>query len=404
MNNKKVFYNVISIVMLLITITILAVVDKSNNVRLSLIIQIIMMAYILKITWGCVLYVREQYKKHKYSYAIVMNLGLMIFLVMNFFRHINLLITGTGITNINDIYLSTLNSFSFFSLLILPLIAILAIYSVFTNFFLIYKEGFKFHNLIGIMFGIVLVLSAMGSQYIYIISKNIEIVKSHIYIKKFIDIGINSILCYFYCLTLATLYCNIMASIHKPKLDKDFMIILGSKIRSDGTLTPILKGRVDKAIEFSKHQEEVENKELTFIPSGGQGSDEVTSEAEAMKNYLVEQGVNPTNIIIENQSKNTIQNMVNSKKIIDENKKDGKVAFATTNYHVFRSGVIANSHGIDCEGIGSHTKWYFYANAMIREFIANLFVQKKEHLALISIINISLLALVLIGYKYNLLQ
>lgn len=404
MNNKKVFYNVISIVMLLITITILAVVDKSNNVRLSSIIQIIMMAYILKITWGCVLYVREQYKKHKYSYAIVMNLGLMIFLVMNFFRHINLLITGIGITNINDIYLSTLNSFSFFSLLILPLIAILAIYSVFTNFFLIYKEGFKFHNLIGIMFGIVLVLSAMGSQYIYIISKNIEIVKSHIYIKKFIDIGINSILCYFYCLTLATLYCNIMASIHKPKLDKDFMIILGSKIRSDGTLTPILKGRVDKAIEFSKLQEEVENKELTFIPSGGQGSDEVTSEAEAMKNYLVEQGVNPTNIIIENQSKNTIQNMVNSKKIIDENKKDGKVAFATTNYHVFRSGVIANSHGIDCEGIGSHTKWYFYANAMIREFIANLFVQKKEHLALISIINISLLALVLIGYKYNLLQ
>ena len=78
MNNKKVFYNVISIVMLLITITILAVVDKSNNVRLSSIIQIIMMAYILKITWGCVLYVREQYKKHKYSYAIVMNLGLMI--------------------------------------------------------------------------------------------------------------------------------------------------------------------------------------------------------------------------------------------------------------------------------------------------------------------------------------
>ena len=73
-------------------------------------------------------------------------------------------------------------------------------------------------------------------------------------------------------------------------------------------------------------------------------------------------------------------------------------------HHVFRSGVIANSHGIDCEGIGSHTKWYFYANAMIREFIANLFVQKKEHLALISIINISLLALVLIGYKYNLLQ
>ena len=403
MNNKKELYSIVSIILFLLTITILAVVDKSNNVKLSLIIQIIMMVYILKISWGCVLYIKKQYRMHKYSYAIVMNVGVLIFLIINFFRHLNLLISGIGKSSINDIYSLTLDSFSSFAMVVLPLIIIIAIYSVFTNIFLIRKEGVKFHNLIGIMFGVCILLTTAGSQYLYIVIKNIEIVQSHIYIKRFVDIGINSVLCYFYCLTLATLYCNIMASIHIPKFDKDYMIILGSKIRSDGTLTPILRGRVDRAIEFSKMQKEANNKEITFIPSGGKGKDELFTEAEAMKNYLTEQGISENKIIIENKSKNTIKNISNSKKLIDKNK-GGNIAFATTNYHVFRSGVIANNQGIDCEGIGSKTKWYFYANAMLREFIANLVMQKKEHLALISFINISLFVLIIIGYHYNLLQ
>lgn len=241
------------------------------------------------------------------------------------------------------------------------------------------------------------------SQNIYLVVKNIELINSQLYIKKFIDIGLNSILCYFYCLTLATLYCNIMAAKHKPRFDKDFIIVLGAKVRDDGTLTPILKARVDKAIEFAKQQKENTNRNIIFVPSGGQGKDEVISEAEAMKNYLVENGVSPDNIIVENKSTNTLQNMRFSKQKIDENNKDGKIIFSTTNYHVFRSGIIANNEGIDCEGIGSKTKWYFYTNAVIREFAANLFVQRKQHLFLITSINIVLFILIFIGYKYNLI-
>ena len=122
-----------------------------------------------------------------------------------------------------------------------------------------------------------------------------------------------------------------------------------------------------------------------------------------MKNYLLKNGINQENIIIEDKSTNTLQNMRFSKQKIDETNKNGKIIFSTTNYHVFRSGVIANNEGIDCEGIGSKTKWYFYTNALIREFIANLFTQKKQHIILITSINITLLFLVFIGYKYNLI-
>ena len=396
-------YGIVSVALFVICIVVLSIIDKTNNIKLSLAIQILLIAYLSKVTWGCLLYIKEQYKKQKYSYSIIMNLGLVIFLIINILRQINLLITNSNSTSINNLYNNTLDSFSYFAFLILPLIILLALYSIITNIVLIYKEGFKFQNILGIIFGLGIAIGAFASQFIFEIIKNINLINSNLYIKKFIDIGLNSVLCYFYCLTLATLYCNIMAAKHKPNFDKDYVIILGSKIRKDGTLTPILQARVDKAIEFAKEQKEKSNKRIVFVPSGGKGEDEIISEAEAMKNYLIEKGISLEDIIVEDKSKNTYQNLKFSKQKIDEDNKDGKIIFSTTNYHVFRSGVIANNEGIDCEGMGSKTKWYFYTNALIREFIANLFNQRKQHFALITSINITLFVLVIIGYKYSLL-
>ena len=400
---KKRIYRIVSVALFLISIVALSIIDKTNNIKLSLVVQTLLIVYLSKITWGCIIFVKEQYIKQKYSYSIIMNLGLIIFLVINILRQINLLIVDWNLTSINDIYINTLNSFSYFAVFILPLIVIIAFYSIFTNVILIIKERLNFQNLLGILFGIFIILGALTSQYIFKIIRHIELLNSQIYIKKFIDIGLNSVLCYFYCLTLATLYANIMAAKHKPHLDKDFVIVLGCKVRNDGTLTPILKARVDKAIEFAKEQKEKANKNIIFIPSGGKGQDELISEAEAMKKYLIEKGIRKEDIIIENKSINTLQNMRFSKNIIDEINKNGKIIFSTTNYHVFRSGVIANNEGIDCEGIGSKTKWYFYTNALIREFAANLFSQRKKHIVLISIINITIFILVITGYKFNLI-
>lgn len=66
---------------------------------------------------------------------------------------------------------------------------------------------------------------------------------------------------------------------------------------------------------------------------------------------------------------------------------DAKIAFSTTNYHVFRSGMFANMAQMHAEGIGSRTKWYFWPNALVREFIGLLTYQKKKQ----SIIIISLI-------------
>lgn len=400
MKKRLTIYMILTIVLIIISIEILHYTNLSDNVALSKSIQIILILFLIRVSIGCSFYIKKQYEEKKYSYGIIMNLGLLIFININILRQINLLIENWNILNIENVYNNTLKSFSYFAMFILPCIIVLSLYSIITNFILIKKEGFNPKRMLGVILGFLSLIGIFGSQIIYFVISKLLVGTEMQFIKYSLDICINGTLSYLYTLIIATLYCNIKAAKHMPKYDKDFIIILGSKIKSDGTLTPLLKGRVDKAIDFGNRQYEVTKKKIIYIPSGGKGKDEKIAEAEAIKNYLLERGIKKNQIIIENKSTNTIENMKFSKEKIDNINKDAKISFSTTNYHVFRSGVIANEQGIDCEGIGSKTKWYFYTNALIREFIANLVQERKKHIALIILINISLLILIAIG-KYN---
>ena len=172
-----------------------------------------------------------------------------------------------------------------------------------------------------------------------------------------------------------------------------------SKIKDDGTLPPLLKGRVDKAISFRKEQLEKGGKDLVFIPSGGKGKDEVISEGDAIAKYLLKQGIEKENIIVENKSKNTYENIKNSYKLINDKK--AKVGFSTTNYHVLRAGLIATEQGLIIEGIGSNTKSYFWINAFIREFIGTIYTERKKHIITFIIIVVIIIGMILLTYMGN---
>ena len=400
--DRKKFYGLITLLFVIISIVILTIVDKTNNINLSIAIQIIIILYLIRISYGCILYIKNNYKKWKYSYKLIMNLGLFLFLVINIIRQVILLFTEFNSTSISDIYINTLESFHFFAYITMPFILIISIFGAITNIILIKKEGFRSRNLLGVVFCILAIIAVFSGQIVYYIFEQVDFTTHQKYIKYFIDICLNATISYFYCNVLATLYCNYMAGRHEPEYNKDYVIILGCKIKKDGTLTPLLKARVDRALAFAKLQKEKTNKDIIYIPRGGKGNDEIKSEAEAISDYLIKCGVKKENIIIENKSCNTKENMRFSKRKILE-KGDGNIIFSTTNYHVFRSGVIANFEGIDCEGIGSKTKWYFYTNALIREFIANLFEQKWQHLFILITTYLTILNLMLIGYYNNLL-
>ena len=207
------------------------------------------------------------------------------------------------------------------------------------------------------------------------------------------------IVAYLECVLIGTIIIGLKSVRKKIEYNKDYIIILGCQIKKDGSLTPLLKGRVDSAIEFRKEQIKKKGKDLIFIPSGGKGVDEIISEGDAMKNYLIEKGINKKNIIVENKSKNTYENIKNSYQLIK--KKAAKIAFSTTNYHVLRAGLIATEQGIKIEGIGSKTKAYFWINAFIREYIGTLYNEKKKHIIIFIIIIIYIILLLIFLYISN---
>ena len=164
----------------------------------------------------------------------------------------------------------------------------------------------------------------------------------------------------------------------------DDVLILGCKVGDDGKPLPLLQSRIDAAIRFAQWQEEQTGEAPVFVPSGGQGTDETISEAGCMRNYLLEQGIPESRILVEDKSVNTFENMRFSLAKIQETDESPKIAFATTNYHVLRSGIIALNAGIRAQGIGARTKWYFWPNAFIREFIGLLVSKWKQHVLLLT--------------------
>lgn len=138
----------------------------------------------------------------------------------------------------------------------------------------------------------------------------------------------------------------------RPK-KSDCIIILGCQVR-DTTLSQFLKARLDKGIElynvgFAKY----------IIVSGGQGPGENISEAEAMKTYLLSNGINEKDILMEEKSSNTMENLQYSKNIMIEMKLDTAIV-VSNKYHLKRASIMAKRVGLNASYSGVFVSKYFF--------------------------------------------
>ena len=326
---------------------------------------------------------RRNIKEELYSYGNVKLLGLIIFMtiptLINVFFFVYDLALGHH-QSFNNLILEIKDDVFVFIILVFPIAGILTILMTISNIILLKKEGTKWTNMLGTILGGFLCLATLVATLLGMIMSSNHYLNILSYVVMIFT-------AYLECIFCGICVHGFKSAIHIPKYDKDAIIILGCKIKNDGTVTNLLKARVDRAIEFSKMQKEKTGKDIIFVPTGGKGTDEIISEAQAMKNYLLEQGINEENILIEDKSKNTFENIKFSNDIIKNKIKDAKIAFSTTNYHVFRAGVIASKQNIDIEGIGSKTKTYYWINAFIREFIAILVSEKKSNIKTLILLN-----------------
>ncbi|WP_462400616.1 YdcF family protein [Lacticaseibacillus pantheris] len=166
---------------------------------------------------------------------------------------------------------------------------------------------------------------------------------------------------------------------HKPL---QYLIVLGAGLIDGKRVSGLLGARIDVAIKRYQKQVAAGQPAPTIIFSGGQGRDELVSEASAMRDYAVAHGIPESDTLLEDQSKTTLENMRFSRKVIDS-RQQGRpyhAMFCTNNYHLLRAGVFARMAGIDANGIGAKTRLYFLPNATIREYIAFMVMNKRRHI------------------------
>ncbi len=166
----------------------------------------------------------------------------------------------------------------------------------------------------------------------------------------------------FFIMTSAVILQSAQAA---PASGAKAVIVLGAGIHGD-QITRMLTKRLNAAIEYQK-----DNPGAIIIVSGGQGSGETITEAEAMEQYLLAQGVAPETIKKEEAAASTQENFRFSKTILEDLFGYAPVCvFVTSDFHVYRALRVAASEGLTASGIAARTEWYVLPNCYLRESVA----------------------------------
>ncbi len=166
----------------------------------------------------------------------------------------------------------------------------------------------------------------------------------------------------------------------------DYVIVLGPKVTEKADSSS-MKRRLDKAMEYVE-----ENPDTILVLSGGKGKGDVHSEAMDMFLYLTYNGVPQEQLLLEEHSTSTVENIAFSKVLIDRDRRNRKlregpmeiprgpgapslapdkpleIGILTSNYHVYRAELTAARWGIEnVSGIAADSDPVLFVHMCVRE-------------------------------------
>ena len=151
-------------------------------------------------------------------------------------------------------------------------------------------------------------------------------------------------------------------TVPKPDGTTQAIIVLGAQVKPDGTLSLQLQYRMELALEQYRAHPQV------IVVCGAQGGNEPMTEAQAMHDYLVSNGVPEGDILMDDTSFNTRQNLTNAQKLLGDDVK--KVLIVTSNYHLPRAMALARDTGFEPQGVGAPIKLIYWPKNHYREALA----------------------------------
>ena len=157
----------------------------------------------------------------------------------------------------------------------------------------------------------------------------------------------------------------VSAAVNYPQ-DPDAVVVLGCKVGSSGNPSLMLQDRINAAYRYL-----TENTDVICVVSGGQGADEPSSEAQVIKDGLVENGIDPSRILLEDKSTSTRENLEFSLNILGSNGIQAKnIAIVTDGFHQLRASMIARDLDIEVSAVSADTRFWLLPTYWVREWFA----------------------------------
>ncbi len=366
---------------------------RVRNANTVMILYLVCTFFLLAVT------LRRQLSYNPYSYNTVYYAGFALFVLTVLWTHVSLAyslrVQWEAVTE-RDFARILANSAENFIALTRPAIFLMAAALVVSNAVLLRREGVAPGNMLGLVLAALL---AGGAQVLAILGRMKLSTQTGIFWVDLLTNQFAAVYLYFECMVIGTMAACVGVSLYTPPPDRDAVIILGCALRRNGTPTPLLEGRIRRAMEFDRMQQAAGGVPVRFVVSGGQGKNEVIPEAESMRRFLNAQGIGDERIIMEDRSTSTRENMAFSKALIAAWKPEARVAFSTTRYHVFRAGLMARREHLPALGMGAGTRWYYWPNATVREFAGLLAGHRGKQLLILGGVMVVYLVATVLSYR-----
>lgn len=142
---------------------------------------------------------------------------------------------------------------------------------------------------------------------------------------------------------------RIITSEEAAKLtDVDCILVLGCRVKDDGTPSDMLKDRLTRGIEVYNL-----GAAPKLLMSGDHGREDY-DEVGAMKNYAIENGVQSENVFMDHAGFSTYEAVYRAKEVFEAD----KVIIVTQEYHLYRALYIAEQLGVEAYGVSSDLNTY----------------------------------------------
>lgn len=140
----------------------------------------------------------------------------------------------------------------------------------------------------------------------------------------------------------------------RPVERADVVIVLGARVMGDGTLSDTLKNRIETA--YGVYERGLAG---AFIVCGAKAGDEPVTEARAMADYLQGRGVPEEDVLLEDQSYSTVQNLANARELMRAHGFE-KAILVTSDYHLSRGLWLCRDAGIEATGVPAPGPFYWH--------------------------------------------